>query len=453
MSALAHSRLPEDPSAPPPEPAIVLDPARAPIHVVDLELAFAPPGASPASAGPNLSERAAGEVLALVRLHGRPVGFVQANIAEAADAQNVLDEAARRELAPAIARHMKEDLHDAESFGYPADGFRPWCVRNRLRVLAQAPTVSVVIATRERPAELERCLASVCRLSYPDFEVIVVDNAPETDATERLVRERFGFAATYVREPRRGLATAHNRGLALAHGQIVAFTDDDVIVDEHWLTAVAEGFAAREKVGCVTGLIVPAELETPAQVMLEARGRYAKGFEQRHFSSREPDADPLFPFTAGHFGSGANMAFSTGMLRALGGFDPAIGAGSTARGGDDLLAFFRTIAAGHGLVYQPGAIVWHHHARTAAALERQAYGYGVGLGAYLAAAVSHEPQTLPSLLRRIPRGIFYEIEQTRPQGQTTAGWTRRLSTAQRRGLLYGPIAYARSRYSGRKARV
>jgi GT2 family glycosyltransferase len=318
-------------------------------------------------------------------------------------------------------------------------------------VLASPPPISVVIATRERPAQLQRCLESVCRLSYPVFEVIVVDNDPVTDDAERLVRERFGFAVTYLKEPRRGVAAAHNRGLAEAGGRIIALTDDDVVVDRDWLTAVAEGFAAHEDVGCVTGLIVPGELRTPAQIMLEACGGYAKGFSRRHYSRREPSADPLFPFTAGHFGSGANMAFSAPMLRDMRGFDAATGVGSAARGGDDLLAFFRTIAAGSGLVYQPSAIVWHHHRRTVAALERQAYGYGVGLGAYLAAAVSHEPQMLPALLRRIPRGILHELEQTRPRGEEPAGWTRHLSTAQRRGLLYGPIAYARSRYLGRKA--
>jgi GT2 family glycosyltransferase len=399
-----------------------------------------------------VSSSASGDVLGLVRLHGQPIGFVQAQVAEPVETLDTLADAARAELADAIAGHLAEDRKEADPFASGPNGFRPWCLRRRLRVLAQAPAISVVIATRERPAQLARCLESVGRLSYPDHEVIVVDNDPETDAAERLVRDRFGFAVTYVREPRRGLAAAHNRGLAVAGGQIVAFTDDDVIVDQDWLTAVAEGFAAHEDVGCVTGLIVPAELETPAQIMLESRGGFAKGFAQHHYSGREASDDPLFPFTAGRFGSGANMSFSASMLRALGGFDPATGVGSAARGGDDLLAFFRTIAAGKGLVYQPGSIVWHHHARTAAALERQAYGYGVGLGAYLAAALSHEPRMLPSLLRRIPRGFVYALEQTRSRGQKdTVGWTRRLSTAQRRGLLYGPFAYARSRYTGRKA--
>jgi GT2 family glycosyltransferase len=275
--------------------------------------------------------------------------------------------------------------------------------------------------------------------------VIVVDNAPETDAAERLVRERFGHLAGYVTEPRRGLAAAHNRGLAVAGGEIIAFTDDDVIVDRDWLTAVAAGFAAGPDVGCVTGLIVPAELETAAQISLEAHGRFAKGFAQRRYSIREPGEDPLFPFTAGRFGSGANMAFSATMLRNLGGFDPATGVGTPARGGDDLLAFFRTIVTGNSLVYQPDAIIWHHHARTAEALERQAYGYGVGLGAFLVAALANDPHMLPAFLRRVPRGVIHAVVHIRSRGEHTPGWTRKLAWTQARGLLYGPIAYLRSR--------
>jgi GT2 family glycosyltransferase len=281
----------------------------------------------------------------------------------------------------------------------------------------------------------------------------VVDNAPTSDSTERLVRERFGdadAAVTYVREPTPGLAVAHNRGVASAHGEILAFTDDDVVVDQDWLAAIAEGFASGDRVGCVTGLIVPGELETRAQAVLEARGGFAKGFARRYYDLRHPSDDRLFPFSAGRLGSGANMAFSASLLRELGGFDPAIGAGTLARGGDDLLAFFRTITAGYGLVYQPDALVWHHHRRAEAALATQAFGYGTGLSAYLTSALVHEPGTLPALLRRVPRGVAHALARTRPVGQGPTVWPRRLSTLERRGLLYGPFAYARSRWHMRR---
>jgi GT2 family glycosyltransferase len=407
----------------------VLDPSFAPIGVVELELA--PPARVSAAGRPYRPGPAEpGHVLALVRLHGRPLGLVLTRVAEPQRALATLLDAAYEDLAPVIADRMAEATPIEPPLG--------------------APTISVVVATRERPDMLERCLSSLVHLTYPRFEVIVVDNAPTSDRTELLVREHFAASAVYVREPVRGLASAHNRGLAEAQGSIIAFTDDDVIADRDWLAALAGGFDAGTDVGCVTGLIVPAELETSAQIMLEATGAFAKGFTARHHrADRAGTEDPLYPFTAGRFGSGANMAFKAQVLRAQGGFDPAVGAGSIARGGDDLLAFFRTAAAGYGIVYTPDALIWHHHRRTERALRDQAYGYGVGFGAYLTAALVHEPEMVPAFLRRVPRGIAYAFEQARTEAAATPSGGDRLSGLRRRGALYGPLAYLRSRRSAR----
>jgi hypothetical protein len=80
------------------------------------------------------------------------------------------------------------------------------------------------------------------------------------------------------------------------------------------------------------------------------------------------------------------MAFRTSYLQERGGFDEALGAGTVAMGGDDLAAFYDVISGGNRLVYEPAAIVLHQHPRHYAALKRQAYGYGAGLGAHLTRA-------------------------------------------------------------------
>lgn len=442
----------------------LLDPRMAPIRVVELDIGDPPAIRMPGSPARTPVADLSGPVHAVVRLHGRPLGTVQARIADPATALDVLLEAAGADLGTAIDQHLAEDR--PKSGAHPDS---PQCLRRRALALADPPSVSVVIATRERPADLARCLESVVRLRYPRFEVVVVDNAPDTDAAERIVRERFASRVTYVREPRPGLAVARNRGLAHAHGQIIAFTDDDVIVDADWLAAIAEGFMAGEDVGCVTGLTVPAELETPAQVAFERQGGFDKGFEQRYHrlqpkrrartdsaaASNEPAVktaeDPMFPFTAGRFGTGANMAWSAAVLRKLGGFDTATGAGSLARGGEDLLAFFRTIVAGHALFYQPGSIVWHHHRRTREDLERQTHGYRVGLGAYLTAALVHEPQMIPAFLRCAPRGLAHAVEVCRSRNLAeNDDWAPRRTAAQLGALLYGPLAYARSSRRSRR---
>jgi GT2 family glycosyltransferase len=319
---------------------------------------------------------------------------------------------------------------------------------------AQYPRISVVIATRERPQSLARCLHSLAQLDYPDYEVIVVDNAPLTDDTAQLIRQWTDFSVQYVREDRRGLAAAHNRGLQEAQGAIVAFTDDDVIVDKRWLREIAEAFRAADDVACVTGLIMAAELQTQPQVVLEAQGNFSKGFRQRvvDLGAHRP-ADPLFPFTTGKLGSGANMSFDRYKLRAVGGFDPATGVGTVARGGDDLAAFFTVIAAGFQLVYQPTALVWHHHRRDFDSLAGQAYGYGVGLGAYLMSAVCRHPALIGRALWRAPAGLAYAFGPNSPRtaNASDSGWPRELTRLERKGLLLGPFAYVRSRWNTRNA--
>jgi len=429
----------------------------APVTVAEIELA------RPASINyVSIPEANRGEIrhaLVLVRLHGRPrmtivtdarAGLLDAEscAAQAWAALRTVDSiipgsACLAEQHPTAEASPEAALATPET-GQPGEA-----------VPASAPPITVVVATRERANSLSRCLNSLARLDYPDFEVVVVDNAPLTDSTAQLVQQRPERNLRYVREDQRGLAAAHNRGLQVAEGTIVAFTDDDVIVDRRWLTEIASAFRADTDVACVTGLIMAAELQTQAQVMLETHGHFGKGFEQRvmDLAANRP-ADPLFPFTAGKLGSGANMSFDRDKLRTMGGFDPAIGTGTVARGGDDLAAFFTVIASGFRLVYQPTALVWHHHRRDFDSLAAQAYGYGVGLGAYLASSLCRHPASIGRAMHHAPGGLAYAFGANSPWNATSlqSDWPRDLSRREWRGLAYGPIAYGLSRWKTRKAR-
>lgn len=411
------------------------------VAVADLDLdgvgaAGAVLSLTPAPGGPPL--RAGGAVYALVRLRGRPVATVLTTVPDGADPARVLTTAFR-------ARYAAHEPPMSVSGGAP-------------------PRTTVVVATRERADRLGRALDSLLAQDHPDFRVVVVDNAAVTPATRELIANHYADSVTYLREPVPGLATAHNRGVAAADSPVVAFTDDDVVADPRWLSALTAPFAADPRTGCVTGLILPARLTTPAQVLLESHGGFAKGFAPRLHDPAEPPADqPLFPFTAGSFGSGANMAFRVSALRAVGGFDPATGTGTHAKGGDDLYAFVRILAAGHRLRYTPDALVWHHHRETWQDLRNQAYGYGAGLTAYLTAVLCRHPALLPALLAKLPRGLAHARAITAhretpavqavgvPGAHGTLGhpWPRTLSRLERRGMLYGPLGYAKARWGRR----
>ncbi len=413
----------------------------APVTVAEIELA-GPAAVSYISIAQAESDEVR-QALVLVRMAGRPLTTITV---DAPGGRVDAESCAAQAHAALAAMGEIPDAAGATLSGAPAVDSSP--------AVARYPQISVVIATRERPQSLARCLHSLAQLDYPDYEVIVVDNAPLTDDTARLIRQWTEFTVRYVREDRRGLAAAHNRGLLEAQGAIVAFTDDDVIVDKRWLREIASAFRADDDVACVTGLIMPAELQTPPQVMLEAQGNFSKGFHQRvvDLGVHRP-ADPLFPFTTGKLGSGANMSFDRDKLRAMGGFDPATGVGTLARGGDDLAAFFTAIAAGFQLVYQPTALVWHHHRRDFDSLAGQAYGYGVGLGAYLMSAVCRHPALIGRALWRAPAGLAYAFGPNTPRtaNASHSGWPREFTRLERKGLLLGPLAYVRSRWNTRNA--
>ncbi|WP_345708239.1 glycosyltransferase family A protein [Kitasatospora paranensis] len=244
-----------------------------PVRVVELDLDEPGELRSPGGLGPADPD---GRVLALVRLHGHPLGLVTAT-GTAGDPATL-----RRALVDAAHRELRVP---SRSTATPAA--QPRRV-GRARARADRPTVTVVICTRNRPRALRRCLDSLLRTDYPDVEVLVVDNAPLDDTTRELVRTRYRDQVRYLREPVPGLARARNTGLAAARGEICAFADDDLVIDSHWVAALAEAFEADDRTGCVTGLVMPAELDTAAQLALERYGGYSRGFAARSWSLREP---------------------------------------------------------------------------------------------------------------------------------------------------------------------
>ena len=109
------------------------------------------------------------------------------------------------------------------------------------------PDVTVVVATRNRATLLPHCLASLLEQETSSrFEVVVVDNGSE-DGTADVIR---GWAERDPRirgvlEPAVGLSRAKNAGIEEARGELVLFTDDDVILDSGWIEAYVSFFARR----------------------------------------------------------------------------------------------------------------------------------------------------------------------------------------------------------------
>lgn len=400
--------------------------------------------------------------LILVRLHQQPVGVIEVTIPNDGLDANELAIQIWEQLEEPIRVHMSEDGHRLPAtYTLNANGLKsesvPACLQARMSLLEDPPFVSIVIATRDRLGSLKECLQSLLELDYPNFEIIVVDNAPKSDATEKFIRTSFGGSSKvrYIREDMPGLAIAHNRALIGLTSPIVAFTDDDVVVDRNWLSSIVVNFQRDPRVGCVTGMILPYELETLPQLWIEQFGGFGKGCRRICFDMDENRLDDiLYPYSAGKFGSGANMAFCTSVLQSIGGFDPSLGAGTIAKGGDDLAVFFDVLVNGHRLVYEPAAILYHKHRRDYSGLANQAFGYGVGLSAYLMRTVLTYPKRLIDIAFRVPAGLKHILSPKSSKNQKKSGtYPRELTNLEIKGFIRGPFAYIQSRlHTGRRLR-
>lgn len=233
-------------------------------------------------------------------------------------------------------------------------------------------TISVLICTRNRPEQLERCLRSLQSLSPFPHEIIVIDNAPSSDATQQLVAKIP--EVKYVLEPRPGLSIARNTGIRKSTGNIIAFTDDDVIVHPDWITRITQGFQG-DRVIAITGLILPAELENEAQLIFQ-KGHTGFGwgyrpitFDTQFFEDMKPYAVPVW-----RIGAGANMAFRREIFDKIGLFDERLGAGASGCSEDSEI-WYRILAEKWFCRYEPTVVVYHYHRGDLDSLKHQMYHY------------------------------------------------------------------------------
>jgi GT2 family glycosyltransferase len=217
------------------------------------------------------------------------------------------------------------------------------------------PTVSVVVCAHDAADTIDECLASLERLTYPDVEVIVVNDGSRDDTGER---SRRYAGVTVIDLAHAGLSAARNAGLSAATGEIVAYLDADAFADPDWLTYLIQPFLTSAVVGSGGPNVVPPEDPWVAQCVARAPGG--------------PTHVLLDERTAEHV-PGCNMAFLRNALSAIGGFNPIY-----VRAGDDVDVCWRLQARGWKIGFAPAALVWHHHRASVRGYWRQQMGYGEG---------------------------------------------------------------------------
>ncbi len=321
---------------------------------------------------------------------------------------------------------------------------------------AKLPKASVVVPTvYHRVDLLRRTVESLLNLDYPDFEIIVVDNRVGLDHVPIPEFTNDG-RVKIVLEGTPGASAARNRGFAESHGELIAPPADHVEGDRQWLRAGGVVFARDASIDAIGGIVRPSELDTEPQLWFEEfYGGFTRSYQATEWSLELVDkSDALFPYSAGHFGAGCNIAFRRSTFERIGGFDVRLGPGTSAKSAEDLKILLDLILTGGKIARVPSALVRHSHRRTANQFMKQVYCYGVGFTAMFTCLVIEHPRHLGQILKRVPIGMRYMLAPNEPRSPSSKNsYPRRTQFIQLLGMVYGPLAYLLSatkvRMSGR----
>jgi hypothetical protein len=265
-----------------------------------------------------------------------------------------------------------------------------------------ATDVSVVVCTYNRSRQIERALLHIGAAAVHAnlaVEIVVVDNnsRDDTKAVVASVARISAIPVRYVFEPAQGLSFARNRGLKAANGSIIAFTDDDCLVDPTWIAALWGEFVANPDVAVLGGrvdLYAPEDQPVSIRPIAEC--------------VRYTDAGQIYGLIIG-----CNMAIRRGVADRIGGFDPAFG-GSKGVVADDIEFVYRALRQGLGILYTPKALVLHNHGRrTAEDLRALGRSYARGRGAFFCKYLLNADRT-------IFRHAWWEVRARHGSGPASA---------------------------------
>jgi glycosyltransferase involved in cell wall biosynthesis len=336
-------------------------------------------------------ERGRAGIWAIFSVRGVPLGHVQIPTADLPVAPGHLAILAAHAVAVAVGdRVLAEGFRSANpglpppACSDPLDALEALVgleepvsqTADRLTVQDAGLSITVAICTRERPEALERCLHSVMASSLRPQQILVIDNAPLSDATASVV-DRFP-GVQYHCEPGAGLSRARNTALELATGDIVAYADDDVVVHRDWLASIRGGFSDPQ-VMVTTGLVLPAELETESQLLFEKSFQFFhQGYRRRYFDSAYFSALRGKGVPVWQIGAGANMAIRRKAYELGYRFYTGLGPGVFGGCGEDSEFWYRMLAEGWSCLYEPSACVYHFHRRELGGLKHLLHQYMKG---------------------------------------------------------------------------
>lgn len=228
--------------------------------------------------------------------------------------------------------------------------------------------ISICLNTKNRLDKLKACLINLLANSFKDFEIIIVDQSNKTEIiSANKLLTHLSSRIRYFQNFEKGAGRAKNFALAKVKGQIIAFTDDDCLVDKDWLKNIYKAFKSDKNIKSVFGRVLPYQPQLN-------QGKICPCV----FTHNKPRIidEPMKHWR--NIGFGNNMAFRREIFRKVGGFKIWLGPGSIGSNAEDAEFALRCLIKGYKLMYNPQMIVYHNRWLTQEEYRRQCLSYACG---------------------------------------------------------------------------
>ena len=227
-------------------------------------------------------------------------------------------------------------------------------------------SISVIVSTRNRPDKINDCLKSILANSFSDFEVVVVDQSDDY-RTKEVIQEILSPLIRYFRMKEKGLSKGRNLGIKRAGGKIIAFIDDDCLVNKDWLKSIYKSFPKNKDIAGVFGKVLPYKPHLhKGQICPCVFLKYKEKIITK----------PTLHWK--NIGFGNNMAFKRGIFEKVGNFKEWLGVGSVGLSAEDAEFVLRLLLNHYKILYKPEIKVYHNRWLTKREHRRQRLSYSCG---------------------------------------------------------------------------
>lgn len=226
--------------------------------------------------------------------------------------------------------------------------------------------ISVIISTLNRPEKLHECLKKILASDVSDFEVIVVDQS-KGYSTKSVVKQLGSPKIVYSKMNTKGKSKGLNDAVKRASGELLAFTDDDCLVDKHWLNNIHRSLQENKNIVGVFGQVLPHE-------PLLNKGKLCPGI---FISTKERTITKPTPHWK-YIGFGNNMAFKKEVFRKTGLFKEWLGPSAIGLAAEDAEFAQRVLLSGFKILRDPKVKVYHNRWLTKKEFQKQMWAYSCG---------------------------------------------------------------------------